>query len=445
MTEMDFNFEIWKKSPIENPELKELKVINKEGMKYLKYFLNLQQLNCSYIGLTSLQGLENCINLQELYCSNNKLANLEGIQNCNKLQLLHCNNNQLISLKGLEGCINLEILVCDINQLISLQGLEGYINLKKCYCSYNKLTSLQGLEGCINLKKLYCFNNKLTSLQGLENCRNLKELNCFINQLTSLQGIENCINLQYLYCDNNQLTSLQGLEGCINLQILNCSNNHLTSLQGLEGCRNLQKLYYSNNEIDYIPPNIQRILDRNIQGIYNDSQNVHNHNIQDCIRKSIQNIINIKPRNKNIIEMILNDTILDKETKEILINYCQNKEIHTTLNITFEELLIHIWNRIESLKDKEEIKKIIGIEMKDSICKCFTGRISRLINCLNGFDSLVEIKIADAEQIGIVISKIKMELGESYKIEKHKELVEEELKSYGYSSQIIDEWISYIE
>ncbi len=30
--------------------------------------------------------------------------------------------------------------------------------------------------------------------------------------------------------------------------------------------------------------------------------------------------------------------------------------------------------------------------MTNSICKCFTGRLNILVNCLNGFDELVNIK-----------------------------------------------------
>ena len=40
-------------------------------------------------------------------------------------------------------------------------------------------------------------------------------------------------------------------------------------------------------------------------------------------------------------------------------------------------------------------------------CKCFTGRISRLVNCLNGFTDLVNINIEDNQQIGNIIVIIK--------------------------------------
>jgi hypothetical protein len=63
--------------------------------------------------------------------------------------------------------------------------------------------------------------------------------------------------------------------------------------------------------------------------------------------------------------------------------------------------------------------------MNDTLCKCFTGRMSRLINCLNGFDNHIIINISDTEQIGNIIILIKNKLiaENKYTIELHKEIV----------------------
>ncbi len=66
-------------------------------------------------------------------------------------------------------------------------------------------------------------------------------------------------------------------------------------------------------------------------------------------------------------------------------------------------MLQSAWIVIKNHKDSEEIKKILNTEMSDSICKCFTGRLSRLINTLNGFDERVIIKISDNDSIGNII------------------------------------------
>ena len=87
--------------------------------------------------------------------------------------------------------------------------------------------------------------------------------------------------------------------------------------------------------------------------------------------------------------------------------------------------------------------------MKNSyyMCKCFTGRISRLINCLSGFDELVNVKISDNEQIGqiIVLIKEQLEAENKYSIDMHKEIAIKELLERGYAEDKIKEWIEYIE
>ncbi len=45
--------------------------------------------------------------------------------------------------------------------------------------------------------------------------------------------------------------------------------------------------------------------------------------------------------------------------------------------------------------------------MSDSLCKCFTGRITRLINCLNVLDPLVEINLlSENEMINMICQQV---------------------------------------
>jgi hypothetical protein len=106
-----------------------------------------------------------------------------------------------------------------------------------------------------------------------------------------------------------------------------------------------------------------------------------------------------------------------------------------------------VWTLINKLDTKDAIKQILNTEISDSECKCFTGRISRLINCLNGFTDLVNINIDDNQQIGniIIIIKNQLFLNNNYSIEKHKELVIKELKEREFSIETINEWITFIE
>ena len=127
--------------------------------------------------------------------------------------------------------------------------------------------------------------------------------------------------------------------------------------------------------------------------------------------------------------------------------YKNSTEIYSALHITFEELLLYVFNRIEINDHKDEIKRVLNAEMIDSVCKCFTGRMSRLINCLNGFDPLVNIQIADNEQIAQVIEvvRVNLEKENKYDLELHKELVREQLIERNYDNAVIEEWVLHIE
>jgi len=213
-------------------------------------------------------------------------------------------------------------------------------------------------------------------------------------------------------------------------------------------CRNLAHFYYGNNEINYIQPQIIRWLNRINHGqqLYADTQSVHNHAIQEGVSKSINYITSIKPTIQmvQLKDLIINNQILEERVKRLLFEYIDNDEVHTILNITFEELLLSVYDFIEKNENKEELFRIMNDEMIEANCKCFTGRISRLINILNGYDENIKIHIADNEQISNIIIIIRNQLGEDYDENEFKRLVIEELTMRNYSGDVINEWINNI-
>ena len=96
---------------------------------------------------------------------------------------------------------------------------------------------------------------------------------------------------------------------------------------------------------------------------------------------------------------------------------------------------------------QEEIFKVLNQEIIDADYRCFTGRMNRVINCLNGFSPLVNINIKDGEQIGniIILVKNKLELTGVYTIEQHKTEVEKELLERNYDAETIKTWLEYID
>ena len=413
---------------------------------------------------------------------------IDRIINHNKKDIikLNINNNKLVKLPDwLSECTNLQILCCNYNKLTELPDNLPK-SLKELFCHHNKLQKLSD-NLPKSLKSLYCDNNKLKKLpKNLPEL--LQELFCNNNKLDNLpNNLPNTLeiivcsdnklkhlpeilpqNLHELYCDYNKLKQLPETLPR-HLQVINCNNNKLINLPekipptivsidicynrlnslplSLINCIDLKIIYYDSNPLENIHPVLQRFLNRrknNILSVYNDKQSVHNHNIQESIKKSIMNILQDTKTNLSI-DSIINDVILTDITKAALIEYLEDPTEHSVLMITFKDLLIPVWNRIIKHKESEEIKRILNQEMNDSECKCFTGRLSRLVNCLNGFYDDVEIKIGMNEQIGNIIVMIKEQLGKDYNIDHHKYLVRKELKEREYSENIIEEWISFID
>ena len=131
---------------------------------------------------------------------------------------------------------------------------------------------------------------------------------------------------------------------------------------------------------------------------------------------------------------------IEKEclSSELIINYCEDKSVHSILNVTFEEVLQSIWSKIRDNINKEEIIKILNIEILDSECKCFTGRLTRLVNCMSGFDDNIKLEISDNEQM----SNISKVLYEKYKdnIKDYQRELRKEFEERGYSEEDINIW-----
>jgi Leucine-rich repeat (LRR) protein len=434
---------------------------------------NLTHFNCSYNQLESLPeniGV-NWTNLTHFYCWGNQLTSLpENIgENWTNLSHFNCFANYLELLSENIGVnwTNLTHFYCYANRLISLPENIGetWTNLTHFDCYSNQLTSLPENIGetWTNLMIFNCGNNQLISIPENigENWTNVTHFSCNNNQLTLLpENIgENWTNLMIFYCSNNQLISLPENigENWTNLTHFNCHNNQLNSLPlSLMNCHNLRNILYYGNEIDNLPIQLMRFINRirqvNTNGlnIYNNNQNVHNSNIQLSIKQSIENITtrdDLPEFNKNkLISIIVDDKVLN--CKEQLIEYINDDSIHSLLLLTFGEVLWYVLMTIEkdfSVEEQEEIKKILNTDMSDALCKCFTGRISRVVNCLSGFSPLVNIQIKDESQIGNIIVIIKEQLGDEYSVEKHKKLVYKELVEREFDEDTINEWLEYIE
>lgn len=162
----------------------------------------------SYMGITSLDGIENFSSLTELYCDG------DGGREFDQLTTL-----------DVSGCTALERLVCRDNLLTSLDVSDNS-SLKYLDCDGNKIEALD-VSGCAELKYLYCGNNDLRALDVSSNTA-LEALSCSFNNL-ALLDLSNNTALERLFCGNNALTALDVSYNAA-LELIFCDNNDLSAL-----------------------------------------------------------------------------------------------------------------------------------------------------------------------------------------------------------------------
>jgi hypothetical protein len=228
--------------------------------------------------------------------------------------------------------------------------------------------------------------------------------------------------LRTLYLNHNKLTELP--IGIIYLPYLTCFT-------------------YYNNEITNSHPAITRWLNRSktTQNIYSNSQSVHDHNIESSTNASIIKFISgYKVSNTDVFGLI-DKLSINSKTKNLLKSYCNSDYIHSNLKLKFSEVALPVLDYINRHDSKQDLLRILQDEMIASEHKCFQGRLSRLINVINGYCSDVNINISHNEQIGNIVIMLKSRCKD---LDELTSLFTKEMHEREYETDVIDEWIMHI-
>ena len=81
-------------------------------------------------------------------------------------------------------------------------------------------------------------------------------------------------------------------------------------------------------------------------------------------------------------------------------------QIFSTLNTCYMELLALVWVVVETHDQKDHLLERLYSEIADSIGKCFTGRMNRLVNVLVGYVDGVVVSISLKEEIQMSIQRL---------------------------------------
>jgi len=198
--------------------------------------------NCDKSPKDGVLSLDERKAVKSLYMDLLNIESLEGIKYFPELELLNCSDNRITSL-NLSYNKKLETLLCEGNRISDLY-IRGNLRLKLLYCYSNKLTSLDVSRNTL-LRTLNCSENKIEELSVNDNLQ-LETLNCRKNSLTVLD-VRNNTALKELDCGENAITELDVSKNS-GLTWLQCDSTDIGDLN-VTSNPELKRLYCSKTAI----------------------------------------------------------------------------------------------------------------------------------------------------------------------------------------------------
>jgi hypothetical protein len=404
--------------------------------------------------------LRNCI---RFYIVLNKLEFFEEnlvLPNC---EIFAISNNCVKSL-SLNLCDSLTKCIEFMIHFNLIEKLPDCINLKMCQnfnISYNFLKILPReviLPECKNFDIQKNLISELPLNLYLPLCETFAAQNNYISQIPKNLDLPMCRLINFF---SNRINLISNNIKLDRVESIILAHNRLRELPDfLLKFNTLTYIDIEGNNNLWISPQIKRYIDirhklveREIP-FWETENNVHDSAVQECVRESIKNIMNRRDIIHYDIEtleniIIKNDRIM-QDNKDILIEYIKDKTIHSTLYVTFSDILNSVFQIIDkdfNLETQNEIYKSLNLEIKDSLEMCFIGRITRLINSLNGYSNLIKIELNSADSVAMLVWQIKkeLELVQEYNIEKHRNILINRMTEMGYDKKTIDEWSNNVE
>jgi len=148
--------------------------------------------------------------------------------------------------------------------------------------------------------------------------------------------------------------------------------------------------------------------------IFKNSQNVHNHAVEESVEKMIEYISTFVPRTVSpyTFEKAKDDlTDLIKaepdEAKRIILENAMvritiDRAIYGRLHLSLAHIIAKMWTYIQDSPYRDELQKRLLEELIDSNNKCSSGYVSRIVNTLSGFGDM-SLQISFEDQIITVL------------------------------------------
>ena len=202
------------------------------------------------------------------------------------------------------------------------------------------------------------------------------------------------------------------------------NNNVGVVPNSIMNCRYLTDFKYEGNPNIFISEEILEFIDQQfanretinlnaddnyvapVKTVYNDGQNVHMKGVTEAVIKAVNHMKKTPVTIKSEQEVV-SDLSNSLKNWKLLEYICGTNGVHTVLEISFKELLLIWYNHIHEKEYKNEVLKILDLELPKMRFICFSGRIGQLVSTLCGFDEDINIGISETDQIQAKYQRVK--------------------------------------
>lgn len=216
---------------------------------FLNNYNTLTYLALNSNAITDLTPVSGHTGLTDLILSwnNGAFTDLSPLSGLTNMQTLDVSGNGLTSIASLSGLTTLQNLRFSSNSVTDISVVSGMTLLTSLSMSNNPVSGFTPVSGLTNLQFLDLTNTGLTELSQVANMSSLCSLNVSLNTgLTNISGISGLANLCEFYASGTPLRNILALQGKIKLTNVELSNTPITDITALSSLPNLSTLYLGN-------------------------------------------------------------------------------------------------------------------------------------------------------------------------------------------------------
>ncbi len=184
--------------------------------------------------ILGVEPLYELTNLQSLNVSSTGISSLFPIRNLTTIEQLDCSNTIIDDITPLRYSHNLSELNISSTNVLDIGVIEGFSKLRKLEAANLQLDSLQSISRCGSLQELNLEKNKkVADVAFLAGLSQLKQLNLNGTSIADVSMISKLDNLELLDVSNTKITDISSLSTLKQLKILSIENTGITKLDGV--------------------------------------------------------------------------------------------------------------------------------------------------------------------------------------------------------------------